>query len=128
MSDIPDLYSILGVDAHATGSDITRAYRVLLRRHHPDTRPSPAPEEAVHRHQARLQQAMDAHAVLSDPTRRARYDHSHQQRPNLGRYLEPPRALFLPASMPGPEPSRGYFLEVSPLWWDPSPRAGGASK
>ncbi|WP_139194948.1 J domain-containing protein [Arthrobacter sp. UCD-GKA] len=128
MSDIPDLYSVLGLDPHATDSDIAHAYRVLLRRHHPDTRPSSASAEEMHHHEARLQQAMDAHAVLADPTRRAHYDRERHWHPAPPPIPEPFGATLLSASAPGPGPGSGYLLGVSPLRWDPSPRVGGASK
>ena len=35
----PDPYAVLGVAPTATTQQINRAYRRLLRRHHPDTRP-----------------------------------------------------------------------------------------
>jgi hypothetical protein len=38
-----DLYPVLGVDPSASASQITHAYRALMRRHHPDTRTRPRP-------------------------------------------------------------------------------------
>lgn len=68
-----DLYEILGVSRKASPAEIAHAYRLLLRRHHPDTRestgrsPSTASDEA-------LQQVLAAYAVLGDAERRADYD------------------------------------------------------
>jgi curved DNA-binding protein CbpA len=75
----PDLYVVLGVEPTATAEQITHAYRALLRRHHPDTRPTAdehgkTPAEDA----ARLQQILHAYAVLHDPHRRARYDRTRQ--------------------------------------------------
>lgn len=97
----PDLYAILGVASNATQTEISHAYRSLVRRHHPDTRaPADAPQDAV-ADQA-LQQVLAAYAVLRDPTRRADYDsyvwsHAHpvarrpRQPPDrTGTYRRPP--------------------------------------
>jgi curved DNA-binding protein CbpA len=72
----PDYYAALNLSPDATGREIARAYRLLLRRHHPDMDRNdggPAADPAL------LQQVMDAYYVLSDPARRAGYDRSRQQ-------------------------------------------------
>jgi len=97
----PDLYAILGVPPNATQAEISHAYRVLLRRHHPDTRaaddqsPSAASDTT-------LQQVLAAYLVLRDPARRAAYDRearqhvhparrpSQQPRNHHGTYAQPP--------------------------------------
>jgi len=69
----PDLYAILGVAPAATQAQISSAYRALLRRHHPDTRPRDDDiPSAVS--DAALQQVLAAYTVLHDPVRRADYD------------------------------------------------------
>jgi curved DNA-binding protein CbpA len=89
----PDLYAILGVPSTATQAEISRAYRALLRRHHPDTR-IPADESQSAVSDTTLQQVFAAYTVLHDPARRAEYDrdagqrvhpprHRPQQAPNL---------------------------------------------
>jgi curved DNA-binding protein CbpA len=75
-----DLYAILGVAPHATHAEISRAYRALLRRHHPDTR-APADESQRAGSDTTLQQVLAAYTVLRDPTRRADYD--RQARPRI---------------------------------------------
>jgi curved DNA-binding protein CbpA len=72
-SDSPDLYAILNVGRRATQEQITRAYRALLRQHHPDTRP---PGDASQRARSDdvLQQILSAYSVLGDRTSRAEYD------------------------------------------------------
>ena len=68
-----DLYAALGVSAGATQGEIDRAFRALLRRHHPDTRGAlDEPRRALA--DAALQQAFAAHAVLGNPERRLAYD------------------------------------------------------
>jgi curved DNA-binding protein CbpA len=80
-SDQPDLYAVLGVDSDASGEQLTHAYRALLRRHHPDTRPAtPDGQDHPHVDDARLQQVIHAYTVLRDPAQRAHYD--RERRPS----------------------------------------------
>ena len=75
MSGLPDFYTVLHIGPEVTASEVGRAYRSLLRRNHPDTRPLPAtPTDGAIEGKA-LQEIMDAHAVLADPVQRALYDH-----------------------------------------------------
>lgn len=75
-----DLYSILGLNRHATQAQISHAYRTLLRRYHPDTRtPGDPSQDAVS--DAVLQQILAAYAVLRDPGRRADYDQRYTTQP-----------------------------------------------
>lgn len=82
-----DLYAILGVSPSASSEDITRAFHLLVRQHHPDTRPSDqssspiadgvtAGDSAGH-HDTALQDAVDAYRVLNNPIRRTAYDDEH---------------------------------------------------
>ncbi|HEY1970760.1 MAG TPA: DnaJ domain-containing protein, partial [Pseudonocardia sp.] len=67
--DLPlDYYTVLGVARDADQDEIQRAYRRLARRYHPDLNKDPEAEQ-------RFKQLGEAYAVLSEPTRRARYDH-----------------------------------------------------
>jgi curved DNA-binding protein CbpA len=89
----PDLdpYAVLGVTPQATQDEINRAYRRLVRRHHPDTRPEdPAPADSP----ATLEQVLAAYAILRDPSRRAEYDRRHAPRtarrtPPTVRHVDP---------------------------------------
>ncbi|NMR28748.1 DnaJ domain-containing protein [Crystallibacter degradans] len=74
-----DLYAVLEVDRDADQEQIRRAYRLLLRRHHPDLQLSADPEtaRAAARTMARI---LDAYTVLGDPRRRAAYDNRGQHR------------------------------------------------
>jgi len=63
-----DLYDVLGVSRSATAEEIKKAYRRLARQHHPDANPDDPGAEA------RFKQVAQAYEVLSDPTRRQRYD------------------------------------------------------
>jgi DnaJ-class molecular chaperone len=63
----PDYYAVLQIPHRASQQEVTRAYRALVRRHHPDL----ANGEAV---PAELQLVMQAFSVLRHPERRAAYD------------------------------------------------------
>ena len=65
-----DYYEVLGVPRTATAEEIKRAYRKLARRHHPDLQPPAQRAKASER----FQEINEAHEVLSDPEKRAKYD------------------------------------------------------
>src|ERR687893_2248040 len=63
-----NLYDRLGLFRGATQDDIRRAYRLLVREHHPDTNPGdPSAEE-------RFKEIQQAYEVLSNPEKRRGYD------------------------------------------------------
>lgn len=67
-SDMRNYYRILGVSVDASAEEVKRAYRRLAKELHPDRHPN-APDAT-----AKFQALNEAHAVLSDPEARARYD------------------------------------------------------
>jgi curved DNA-binding protein CbpA len=68
-------YDRLGIGRSASAQEITRAYRALCRRYHPDL--NGGREDAL-----RMMQAVnEAYAVLRDPARRSSYDRSFARRP-----------------------------------------------
>ncbi|MCZ7547340.1 MAG: J domain-containing protein [Anaerolineae bacterium] len=63
-----DYYKILGVDKKADQKEIKKAFRRLAREYHPDVNPGDK------RSEERFKEINEAHEVLSDPEKRARYD------------------------------------------------------
>lgn len=71
-------YEILGVSENASASDITKAYRKLIRRLHPDTNPTdPAAEELFKEH---YKEVVAAYDVLGNASKRRAYDEARGQR------------------------------------------------
>ena len=65
---MPDPYETLGVARTATQEEIKKAFRAQARQHHPDANPGdPTAEE-------RFKDLNAAYEILSDPTKRERYD------------------------------------------------------
>ena len=62
-----DYYATLGVDKAASPEEIKKAYRLLVRRYHPDANQSAEALELFHAVQ-------EAYEVLSDPEKRQAYD------------------------------------------------------
>ena len=60
-----DYYQTLGVARSASAEEIKRAYRKLAHQHHPDKDRG---------NEAKFKEINEAYQVLSDPTKRARYD------------------------------------------------------
>ena len=63
-----DYYEVLGVSKNASDDEIKKAYRKLAVKYHPDR--NPGDKEA----EAKLKEINEAHEVLSDKQKRARYD------------------------------------------------------
>jgi molecular chaperone DnaJ len=76
-SDSEDLYKILGLNSDATKDQIIKAWRKLIRKHHPD----------LERDESKKKQAQDisskinkAYNILSDPVKRKEYDQTRIDR------------------------------------------------
>ncbi|WP_193596234.1 J domain-containing protein [Microbacterium sp. YJN-G] len=116
----PDFYTILKVPSTATHTEISRAYRALLRRHHPDTRNDP--QSPPDRSDPVLQHLFTAYAVLGDPVRRADYDQ---------RRTPPAAGPARPAPQPSPATSsscRKSPIIAGPVRWRPSPDRTGSGQ
>ena len=62
-----DYYQILGIPQNASDEEIKKAYRKLVMKYHPDRNPDPNANE-------KMKEINRAYAILSNPTKRARYD------------------------------------------------------
>ncbi len=65
--EFKDYYQVLGVPRDADGKTIKKAYRALARKFHPDVNADASSEE-------RFKAINEAHQVLADPEKRAKYD------------------------------------------------------
>lgn len=63
-----DYYEVLSVERTVTSNDLSKAYRKLAIKYHPDSNPDD--EEAI----TKFKEAAEAYEVLSDDQKRARYD------------------------------------------------------
>ena len=82
-----DLYSTLGVAKTASAADITKAYRKLAKKLHPDLNPGDKAAEE------KFKQISAAYSILNDPEKRGRYDRgeidaSGQERPQQQYYRD----------------------------------------
>ena len=82
-----DLYSVLGVAKTAKADGITKAYRKLAKKLHPDLNPG---DEAA---EEKFKQISHAYSILNDPDKRGQYDRgeidaSGQERPQQQYYRE----------------------------------------
>jgi molecular chaperone DnaJ len=73
-----DYYEVLGVARDVDAGALKTAYRTLALRYHPDKNPGDSQAEEA------FKQVSEAYAVLSDPERRARYDHHGHADPAAG--------------------------------------------
>ncbi len=144
MSKTPDYYATLHVPRDATQQQISRAYRALMRSHHPDMEGGRAAGQQGVQHgvretdpvggapppEAELLRIMQAFAVLRDPARRAAYDREAVAEPAAS---TAPAARTEPASRSGtdipvrkvrnPAGSSGDTIRVTPVRWESGPWA-----
>ena len=70
-----DYYKILGVSSDADAKEITRAYRKLARKYHPDANPGDTAAEE------RFKEISGAYDVIGDPEKRKEYDEARAMGP-----------------------------------------------
>ena len=105
MTNTPDYYATLRVQPDATQQEISRAYRALMRSHHPDVGGGTTPE-------GELLEIMQAFNVLRDPQRRAAYD--RQLAAAAGQAI-PVRKVRSHGGSSGPA------IRVTPVRWESGP-------
>lgn len=66
--EFKDYYKILGIDKNATKEEISKAFRKLALKYHPDKNPNNKAAEE------KFKEITEAHEVLSDPEKRKKYD------------------------------------------------------
>ena len=64
-----DLYKVLGLSKSASEKDITKAYRKLAMKYHPDKNPEDRDAAAE-----KFKKISEAYEVLSDPKKKQQYD------------------------------------------------------
>ncbi|MBV9661228.1 MAG: J domain-containing protein [Acidimicrobiales bacterium] len=108
------MYRRLEVAPEASADQIGRAYRRLAHSHHPDTHPED-PDAAI-----RFREITEAYEILSDPGRRARYDHDRQPSPTSD--FSPPRPAaktnripVTPLYSPGQVPNQPMYIGRGPF-------------
>lgn len=113
MTEQIDLYAVLGLSCDATQAEISRAYRNLVRRYHPDTRTAGDQAHGAAADEA-LQQVLTAYAVLCDPRRRAAYDKLHATRSSTPSIRGRPVSVSWIGRIDEP-------VRFGPVRWDPWP-------
>ncbi|MEV7605155.1 J domain-containing protein [Paenarthrobacter sp. NPDC089322] len=122
MNNQPDYYAILNVAPTATTREIARAYRRLLRIHHPDTRLPTDGEDSIKAAQ-KLHDIMEAYVVLADPVKRAAFDRGRSGR-SSGTGMKqgtPVKVRFHQAPAPAADQGTAQKpLVFGPTRWSPS--------
>lgn len=92
---VPDPYKVLNLPHTATSNDIKRSYRNLARQYHPDRCAHPGDGKE-------FADLAAAYAILSDPKRKAEYDHIYK----YGGFDEEPEAIKTPQPQSQQAPSK----------------------
>ena len=103
--EFKDYYKILGVERGADQKAISQAFRKLARQYHPDVNKTDKSAEA------KFKEINEAHQVLSDPERRAKYDRVLELRERGGGDWE---ELLRRGAAGGRGPDGSYTVYASP--------------
>jgi DnaJ-class molecular chaperone len=122
MTSHPDYYDVLRVQPVASQQEISRAYRALMRTHHPDLDGGgPATGDELYR--GELLQIMQAFAVLRDPARRAAYDRSRAGTSTSTPSVQGAGPVVIPVrKVHRPRPA-GNTIRITPVHWESGPWA-----
>ena len=115
MTSQPDFYAALRVKPTASQREISRAYRALIRTHHPDVDGGATVDRDVQ--DGELLRIMQAFAVLRDAARRAAYDRSRNETSAPGGTptvipVRKARNRYVPA---------GNTIRITPVRWESGP-------
>ena len=117
MTSQPDYYAVLGVSPAASQQEISRAYRALMRTHHPDVDGLKAAERDATG--GELLRIMQAFAVLRDPARRAAFDRSRAG----GRVRGPAPTVIPVRKVNTRRPRNEAPISITPVRWESGPWA-----
>jgi curved DNA-binding protein CbpA len=121
----PDPYTVLGVPPTATAQEINRAYRRLLRSHHPDTGAAAPSSADPGDGPVSLREVVEAYAVLRDPVTRAQHDRN--RRPAAAPRAAPRRTVHVDVRVdPGGTLPEEPQIRVGPVLWRPGSAHGRA--
>ena len=107
-----DYYEVLGIPHSASEDDIEKAYRALIRKHHPDMGGDTATAQLIN----------EAHDALSKPGKRARYDAEYRYRRSRAGTSSSGPGGYGGASAPsgyGGFPGTDYGYSTSTEDWQP---------
>ncbi len=117
MTSQPDYYAALRVKPAASQREISRAYRALMRTHHPDVDRGATGDR--HMQDGELLGIMQAFAVLRDPARRAAYDRSR-----TGISAQGDGPIVIPVrKVSRPDLPAGSAIRITPVRWEGGPWA-----
>ena len=111
-ADATDYYELLQISPNADPDTVTRVFRLLARRYHPD-QPDTGNEE-------KFREILAAYAVLSDPEKRAHYDVNHMA-------IRRERWRFVAEGRP-PQATTWPSIRCASSCWKSSTRAGGPNR